>query len=79
MRNSAGEMRSVSACSLHSLRCQLELVAQFVLAEKLPLMMHAAETLMEVSLLHEGRGAFADGLRNRGIEWQPPEFPQFNT
>ncbi len=51
---------------------QLELIAQFALTEKLPLMMHAAETLMEVSLLREGRGAFADGLRSRGIEWQPP-------
>jgi len=51
---------------------QLELIAQFALAEKLPLMMHAAETLMEVSFLREGRGPFADGLRNRGIEWQPP-------
>ena len=51
---------------------QLKLIAQFALAEKLPLMMHAAETLMEVSLLREGRGAFADGLRSRGIEWRPP-------
>lgn len=51
---------------------QLELIAQFALAEELPLMMHAAETLMEVALLSEGRGAFADGLRSRGIDWQPP-------
>jgi cytosine/adenosine deaminase-related metal-dependent hydrolase len=28
--------------------------------------------LMEVALLSEGRGAFADGLKNRGIEWQTP-------
>ncbi|MEP6717798.1 MAG: amidohydrolase family protein [bacterium] len=52
---------------------QLEMIAQFALDENLPLTMHAAETLMEVSLLREGRGVFADGLRNRGIEWQPPE------
>ena len=51
---------------------QLEMIAQFALDENLPLTMHAAETLMEVSLLREGRGAFADGLKNRGIEWQPP-------
>ncbi len=51
---------------------QLELIAQFALAEKLPLMMHAAETSMEASLLREGRGAFADALRNRGIKWSTP-------
>jgi cytosine/adenosine deaminase-related metal-dependent hydrolase len=51
---------------------QLEMIAQLALDEKLPLMMHAAETLMEVSLLRQGRGAFADGLRSRGIDWQPP-------
>lgn len=51
---------------------QLELVAQYSLDEKLPLMMHAAETLLEVALLREGSGDFADGLKVRGIEWQPP-------
>jgi cytosine/adenosine deaminase-related metal-dependent hydrolase len=51
---------------------QLEMIAQLALDEKLPLMMHAAETRMEVSLLREGSGVFADGLRSRGIDWQPP-------
>jgi cytosine/adenosine deaminase-related metal-dependent hydrolase len=51
---------------------QLEMIAQFAVAEKLPLMMHAAETLMEVALLSEGQGAFADGLKSRGIVWQTP-------
>jgi 5-methylthioadenosine/S-adenosylhomocysteine deaminase len=51
---------------------QLEMIAQFALDENLPLMMHAAETLLEVSLLREGRGAFADGLKSRGIDWQTP-------
>ena len=51
---------------------QLEMITQLALDEKLPLMMHAAETLMEVTLLREGRGAFADGLKSRGIDWQPP-------
>ncbi len=51
---------------------QLEMIAHFALAEELPLMMHAAETLMEAALLSEGRGAFADGLKSRGIEWQAP-------
>ncbi|MDQ1640269.1 MAG: 5-methylthioadenosine/S-adenosylhomocysteine deaminase [Pyrinomonadaceae bacterium] len=51
---------------------QLEMIAQFTLAEELPLMMHAAETLMEVALLREGSGALADGLKNRGIDWQTP-------
>lgn len=51
---------------------QLEMIAQFALAEELPLMMHAAETLMEVTLLSDGRGAFADGLKSRGIDWETP-------
>jgi cytosine/adenosine deaminase-related metal-dependent hydrolase len=51
---------------------QLELISKFAIDEGLPLMMHAAETAMEVSLLHDGQGPFADGLRNRGIEWRAP-------
>jgi cytosine/adenosine deaminase-related metal-dependent hydrolase len=51
---------------------QLEMIAEFSITESLPLMMHAAETVMEVSLLREGRGPFAEGLRSRGIEWQTP-------
>jgi 5-methylthioadenosine/S-adenosylhomocysteine deaminase len=51
---------------------QLELIADYANREKLPLMMHAAETEMERSLLREGRGPFADGFRDRGIEWQTP-------
>jgi 5-methylthioadenosine/S-adenosylhomocysteine deaminase len=51
---------------------QLEMIADFSVAESLPLMMHAAETAMEVSLMREGRGPFADGLRSRGIEWRAP-------
>jgi len=51
---------------------QLEMISRFALDEELPLMMHAAETQMEVSLLREGRGQFADGLRSRGIEWSTP-------
>ena len=49
---------------------QLRMISQFALDEGFPVMMHAAETTMEVSLIREGRGPFADGLRNRGIEWQ---------
>jgi len=49
---------------------QLGMISKFALDEGLPVMMHAAETTMEVSLIRDGRGPFADGLRNRGIEWQ---------
>lgn len=51
---------------------QLEMIARFALDEDLPVMMHAAETEMEISLIRDGRGPFADGLRERGIEWQAP-------
>jgi 5-methylthioadenosine/S-adenosylhomocysteine deaminase len=50
----------------------LELIAEFALAEKLPLMMHAAESAAETELMLNGRGPFADGLAQRGIEWRAP-------
>jgi cytosine/adenosine deaminase-related metal-dependent hydrolase len=51
---------------------QLELISEFAIAEGLPLMMHAAETAMEVALMRDGQGPFAEGLINRGIEWRAP-------
>ena len=51
---------------------QLELIADYALSEGFSLMMHAAESEAEDSLLREGRGPFADGLRRRGIEWKTP-------
>ena len=51
---------------------QLELISRLAIEEKLPLMMHAAESEAERSFLSEGRGPFADGLQRRGIEWQAP-------
>jgi 5-methylthioadenosine/S-adenosylhomocysteine deaminase len=51
---------------------QLELISGLALSEKLPLMMHAAETEMEVLLLRDGAGPFADGLKKRGIDWHAP-------
>ena len=51
---------------------QLEMISRFAIDEKLPLMMHAAETEMEVALLRHGRGSFAEGLNTRGIEWRAP-------
>jgi 5-methylthioadenosine/S-adenosylhomocysteine deaminase len=51
---------------------QLELIADYAVREKLPLMMHAAESLAEKLFLLEGRGPFAEGLARRGIEWRAP-------
>ena len=53
-------------------RPQLERIAEFALAEQLPLMMHAAESQAEELFLREGVGIFAEGLAQRGIEWVPP-------
>jgi 5-methylthioadenosine/S-adenosylhomocysteine deaminase len=53
-------------------RPQLELIAEFATGERLPLMMHAAESEAEELFLREGVGIFADGLAKRGIEWTPP-------
>ena len=49
---------------------QLEMISRFAIDEGLPLMMHAAETDMEVEFLRDGCGPFGDGLRSRGIEFQ---------
>lgn len=51
---------------------QLELIAEFSKAEHLPLMMHAAESVFEDQLMREGRGPFAEGLAQRGIQWRAP-------
>ena len=52
---------------------QLELISRLSIDEKLPLMMHAAESQAEKSFMLEGLGRFAEGLKARGIEWQAPE------
>lgn len=49
---------------------QLELISKFALDQALPLMMHAAETPMEVTLIRDGVGPFAEGLRKRGIAFE---------
>ena len=51
---------------------QLELISRMAIDDKLPLMMHAAESQAEKSLMLEGSGAFADGLRKRNIDWKAP-------
>ena len=51
---------------------QMELISRLALDEKLPLMMHAAESDDEQSFLLDGSGVFAEGLRQRGIDWQAP-------
>lgn len=48
---------------------QLELIADFALAERLPLMMHAAESRAEEQFVREGVGPFAERHAARGIEW----------
>jgi cytosine/adenosine deaminase-related metal-dependent hydrolase len=51
---------------------QLELISRLAIDRDLPLMMHAAESQAERLLLLQGAGPFAEGLQNRGIEWQAP-------
>lgn len=49
---------------------QLELISRLALDEKLPLMMHAAESEAERLFLRDGAGPFAEGLQARGIDWR---------
>ena len=51
---------------------QLEMIADFAVAENLPLMMHAAESEAEEMFLREGCGVFAEGLARRAIQWNAP-------
>ncbi len=51
---------------------QLKMIAEFALAESLPVMTHAAESAAEQMLLESGAGPFAAGLAARGIDWNPP-------
>lgn len=51
---------------------QLELISLLAIDQKLPVMMHAAESASERLFMLEGQGVFADGLRARGIAWQAP-------
>src|SRR6266550_600571 len=51
---------------------QLEMISRLAKDEKLPVMMHAAESASEKQFMLDGVGPFAEGLRARGIEWQAP-------
>ena len=52
---------------------QLALIADYALAENLPVMMHAAESAAEDELLRYGSGPFAARLAQRGITWRAPQ------
>lgn len=51
---------------------QIEMISRLANKERLPLMLHAAESEAERTFMTEGRGPFADGLKRRGIEWRAP-------
>jgi len=51
---------------------QLEMISRLAMAEKLPVMIHAAESQAEQQLLRDGSGPFAEGLKTRSIAWQAP-------
>jgi cytosine/adenosine deaminase-related metal-dependent hydrolase len=51
---------------------QLEMISRLAIDEKLPLMMHAAESKAEREFMLKGTGPFAAGLIMRGIEWRAP-------
>ncbi|MCA1632374.1 MAG: amidohydrolase family protein [Acidobacteria bacterium] len=50
----------------------LELLTEYAVSERLPLMMHAAESEAEELFMREGAGPFAESYKARGIEWQAP-------
>jgi cytosine/adenosine deaminase-related metal-dependent hydrolase len=48
---------------------QLELISRLAIDERLPVMMHAAESEAEKLFMLAGHGPFAEGLKARGLEW----------
>ncbi|HEV7893727.1 MAG TPA: amidohydrolase family protein [Pyrinomonadaceae bacterium] len=50
----------------------LELLARFAVEERLPLMIHAAESESERLLMLEGRGPFAESYARRGFTFDSP-------
>jgi cytosine/adenosine deaminase-related metal-dependent hydrolase len=50
----------------------LEMLAGFARDERLPLMMHAAESRAEELLMLEARGPFAEGFASRGFAFRSP-------
>lgn len=50
----------------------LELLARFAIDERLPLMIHAAESEAEQLLMLEGRGPFAESYARRGFTFDSP-------
>lgn len=50
----------------------IELITNYAMEERLPLMMHAAESPAERTFVLKGTGLIADALRERGIEWRAP-------
>jgi 5-methylthioadenosine/S-adenosylhomocysteine deaminase len=50
----------------------LEMLARFALDERLPVMMHAAESRAEQLLMLEGRGPFAESFAARGLVFRSP-------
>src|SRR5919202_5012781 len=50
----------------------LELLAEFAHGERLPVMMHAAESEAERLFMLEGRGPFAESYAARGFAFRPP-------
>ena len=55
---------------------QLELISRLAIDERLPLMIHAAESRAEKTFMMQGTGAFAEGLKTRGIGWAAPGAPK---
>ena len=51
---------------------QLEMISRIAIDDKLPLMMHAAESQAEKFFMLDGTSAFAAGLRKRNIDWRAP-------
>ena len=50
----------------------LKMLARFALDERLPVMIHAAESEAEQSLMLDGAGPFAESYASRGLVFNPP-------
>jgi 5-methylthioadenosine/S-adenosylhomocysteine deaminase len=63
----------VSPHAPYTVRPELfQAVAAYALNKRLPICIHAAESLAESQLIREGVGPFAQMFHHRGIQWQAP-------
>lgn len=75
--NAASRLRvGISPHAPYSVSARLyRLATRFAIDQQFDMAIHAAESMDEQRLLHDGSGAFGDSFRRRAIPFEPPRCP----